>query len=546
MKIIRLKLLSGFRGLAKDFEIKFINNTINSESIEPICLIGLNGSGKSNVLEVISEIFYYLETFSKATKSEIKNFKKDFGFEIEYIISKNVYNQRKSNEQKEFEDYQIKILIKKDIKKAPIAIAYDSGEEFISQDPTTFSSYLPERIIAYSSGMNELLSNPYIKIDFEYLDDFIKLSKNNKKSMIDENRLFYMDYDANKLITICNFIFDKTTKQKNQLGVINLKPIKRELKIKKLHSFSFSINLRDNNNKPILLPSLLNIAIENLKKCSTLFEEKKILNKEPYSTYEFYFHINNATKQLFKTYFKNARELFKTLYYLRLLNNHLIGKDTQDAIKNAKENTNISAMLPKYEESKKVFNISDIAFKKWKINKPVYYKQLSDGEYQFLHVFGSLLLMDSLGTLFLFDEPETHFNPDWRSKFVSIINEALFDDETTFREQELILTTHSPFIVSDCQKENVYIFEKDENFKVKKPENPEYQTFGTSIEMIYWNIFKKQQSISNVAKKELDEIGVKIINNELNKELAIEALKRFGDSFEKMSIVKIIREKYPQ
>ena len=37
--------------------------------------------------------------------------------------------------------------------------------------------------------------------------------------------------------------------------------------------------------------------------------------------------------------------------------------------------------------------------------------------------------MDKLGTLFLFDEPETHFNPDWRSKFVSIINDALFDEE---------------------------------------------------------------------------------------------------------------------
>ena len=112
------------------------------------------------------------------------------------------------------------------------------------------------------------------------------------------------------------------------------------------------------------------------------------------------------------------------------------------------------------------------------------------------------------------------------------------------REQELILTTHSPFIVSDCQKENVYIFEKDSNLKVRKVKNPEFQTFGTSIEMIYWNVFQKQQSISNVAKNELDKIETKIKSNELNKEQAIDALRKFGDSFEKMNIIKLLREKY--
>lgn len=90
MKLIRLKLLSEFRGLAKDFEIEFTNNKINPKSIDPICLIGLNGSGKSNVLEVISEIFYYLETFKSANKNDLK-YNYEFGFEIEYILPRSVY-----------------------------------------------------------------------------------------------------------------------------------------------------------------------------------------------------------------------------------------------------------------------------------------------------------------------------------------------------------------------------------------------------------------------------------------------------------------------
>ena len=169
-----------------------------------------------------------------------------------------------------------------------------------------------------------------------------------------------MDYDANKLITICNFLFDMSFKGDNenaQMGIINLSTVKEELKLEKLYSFSLSIKLKDNNSRSIKIPSFLNLAIENLKKCSTVFDEIKIENKEPYTVYEFYFYVNNITKELFKDYFKSARELFKTFYYLRLLNNYLIGRDTQYKIKNFKENINISALLPKYEESKKVFNI---------------------------------------------------------------------------------------------------------------------------------------------------------------------------------------------
>ncbi len=552
MKLIRLKLLSEFRGLAKDFEIEFTNNKINPKSIDPICLIGLNGSGKSNVLEVISEIFYYLETFKSANKNDLKKYNYEFGFEIEYILPRSVYLEQinTTGDRNLISDDNYQMRIYKECNKTPFLRILSNDELLFIDDIELVQDALslPSQIIGYSSGMNELISNPYIKMDFQYLDDFDKFAKDKADlfDYIEDNRLFFMDYDANKLITICNFLFDMSFKGDNenaQMGIINLSTVKEELKLEKLYSFSLSIKLKDNNSRSIKIPSFLNLAIENLKKCSTVFDEIKIENKEPYTVYEFYFYVNNITKELFKDYFKSARELFKTFYYLRLLNNYLIGRDTQYKIKNIKENINISALLPKYEESKKVFNISDISFKKNKIIKPVYYKQLSDGEHQFLHVIGTLLLMDKLGTLFLFDEPETHFNPEWRSKFVSIINDVLFDENTS-REQELILTTHSPFIVSDCQKENVYIFEKDSNLKVRKVKNPEFQTFGTSIEMIYWNVFQKQQSISNVAKNELDKIETKIKSNELNKEQAIDALRKFGDSFEKMNIIKLLREKY--
>ena len=111
----------------------------------------------------------------------------------------------------------------------------------------------------------------------------------------------------------------------------------------------------------------LNVAIENLKKCSTLFDEQKIKNKNPYYEYELYFHVNDDTKELFKHYFKNATELYKTFYFLRLLNYKLVSTDTRNLIKKSTSLINISALIPKYEESKKIFNVKDIAFIKEKV-----------------------------------------------------------------------------------------------------------------------------------------------------------------------------------
>jgi recombinational DNA repair ATPase RecF len=87
MKLNRLKILTEFRGLNRGYEVVF-NNLPNNERIEPICFVGLNGSGKSNVLEVISECFYYLEAYSEEqSQKELKRYRTNFGFELEFEIN---------------------------------------------------------------------------------------------------------------------------------------------------------------------------------------------------------------------------------------------------------------------------------------------------------------------------------------------------------------------------------------------------------------------------------------------------------------------------
>lgn len=69
MKLLRIKITDsyGFRSLQPDFEYVFRSNSslqdelAKEESFSPFVCAGRNGSGKSNLLEVLAAIFFQLE-----------------------------------------------------------------------------------------------------------------------------------------------------------------------------------------------------------------------------------------------------------------------------------------------------------------------------------------------------------------------------------------------------------------------------------------------------------------------------------------------------
>jgi restriction system-associated AAA family ATPase len=520
MKIRRVKILSSFRGLPEGYEVLF-DPSANTDMIEPICFVGLNGSGKSNVLEAIAEIFYYLETYHKADSKRLSTYKTSFGFEIEYYLPKFTFDMGRTPWEEltlswnELGNPPLFKIVKEKAEYPVIsAVVGDKEIVFINKDNNRNASVLPTRIIAYSSGMNELISNPFIKIDLHYFDDFERTTGESADASLDINRMFFMDYESNKLITVANFLFDQEGFDKDQFvsdsaeatefGALNLNPLKDEVKITNLKSFSMTIRLRNTRNEPIQLPSELNLALDALEKCATFCEESvQGSGKGQFRLYELSFWVNEATKRAFQHYFKNAYELYRRLYFLRLLNTHLLSRDLRKKIKSADLGINISDLLPKHEEEKLVFSVNAIAFLKEGAKREVYYRQLSDGEHQLLQVLGTMLLMDTPGTLFILDEPETHFNPEWRSKFVSLLNSIINNKR---REQDIILTSHSPFIVSDCKSNRVFIFSRDEKGNVMPPVRPTINTFGTSMSILTEEIFGKKETISELSISEIERI----------------------------------------
>lgn len=558
-----LELLSEFRGLPAGYTISFNKNYPQQNSVHdattlaPICLVGLNGSGKSNILEVLAEVFYYLETYHKGDRflsKGLSRYQTKFGFIISYVLPRNTVLEHLQD----WQELQAAlsntkedplITIKKPIKDYPTISASVGNHLFhlTNKDNDREPGILPPRVIGYSSGMNELLSNPFIKIDFQYLNDLNRKTNDSVDSRLEMNRLFFMNYDTNKYITVSNFMFDAAdfdlsiyshNSKAGDFGGINLKHLKKETGIKDVVFFSLQLQLEKTaDDKSDYLPSELNIALDRLKACATFHQSNEVEagKSKIRKTIQYDFWVNRATKEAFRDQFGTAYELFRAFYFLQLLNNDLVGAATRQRVSTAKSGDieNLSEELPRFEKEQLRFRLHNIKLKN-RHGRQVEYRKLSDGEHQLLQVLGSVLLMDAPGTLFLLDEPETHFNPDWRSKFVRLINKSI----NRTREQELLLTTHSPFIITDCQRENVFVFERDQKGLIKKAKNPTINTYGTAVSVLTDEIFGRVGTLSEMSLETIRKIKNMPMKTMADIQSAKEAARVLGDSPEKVLLFR--------
>ena len=173
----------------------------------------------------------------------------------------------------------------------------------------------------------------------------------------------------------------------------------------------------------------------------------------------------------------------------------------------------------------------DICFRKRNTKEPVRYKQLSDGEHQLLHIIGTLKIMKINDVLFLLDEPETHFNPAWRAKMIRLIMELNQDAQL---EQDHFITSHSPFIISDCKPTNVYLFHKENGkLKVQTAHDKRINTFGTSVNILTEEVFDKNESQGEYSGITINELLNRKYKTKEDILKAKDDAKILGDSVEK-------------
>lgn len=562
MKLLKLKIENkeGFRSLQQGFEINFhtLADTEAMGQFRPFCFAGLNGSGKSNVLEALANIFYHIEVcvarYLPKSIEDPNNFKRNEctpdAFTLEYLIGQHhrkayavFYFDKVTIIKKEGEEPQMFIQsfpFNDTVEKREISMTPPKSREVSAEG----KEYLPAHVIGYSSGENEILSLPFIKSRLIHLDEYKQAVQDKYDSFEEsENSLIYIDNNMSQAVLLACLLFENketlsSLRNVDTTGIVGMKSFRMNIH---LHDFKF----RDKETKKQITIPILNLIeqhqLDNLKKCATSW----FLDRKS-KTLWLDFYVDDATKAAFKEHFRTSLRCFQLFRLLYELNNHFVDDETKTEVYRSK-GVYTDGKLPLGTPKQEVFHFLDFyitkEFKKTGEIKDLLLRSFSDGEHQFIHSMGICLLLKNRRSILLLDEPETHFNPSWRAKFVKILNDSisegnLKEDFNVHLLKDVLLTSHSPFIISDCLPDNVVLFDKDENGNTiaKKVSELDYafNTYGTSVELILDRLFNYDQSIGDLSHSELeDSIDFGKIKSKKDIETAKSKLKHFGESIEK-------------
>jgi len=554
MKLLRLTIetAGGFRSLPQGFEIKFHTREEGMEYFRPFCFAGLNGSGKSNVLEALAAIFYHLEFcvgwfqpksfethFTRATSTPD-------AFTLVYLIGQ---HDRKYYTLYYFDQVTItkKVGQEPQMFIRPYPFDHTVEEREVSLQPSKNRKqaaegkrYLPAHIVGYSSGENEILSIPFIKSRLVHLDEYKQATQDKYERYEEpENSLIYIDSNMGQAVLLVCLLFENEQtlapiRDVENTGIVDLKSFRMTIR---LHQFSFQ---KEGEN---VLQLIEQEQIYKLKQCATSwFSDGKILYLD--------FFVTQATKDAFRYHFNNnAFEAFQLFRLLYELNAHFIDEKNVEKVYQS-QGVYTDWKIPEGLPDQDVFHFEDFYLIKElkgsgkKID--LLLRNLSDGEHQFLHTMCICLLLKERRALLLLDEPETHFNPSWRARFIKILNDSIEASNKGERPngsfnihllKDVLLTSHSPFIISDCLPDNVILFERDREGKVRaikvRDMDESFNTFGTSVEIILERLFNYTQSIGDFSNTELEEINFDQIKTREKIEEVKKKLRTLGESIEK-------------
>jgi len=396
---------------------------------------------------------------------------------------------------------------------------------------------LPKKVIGYTSGDNETLSLPFLISRSGYADEVsrVALYENTRDRIVPDTRLMLIDYGTNLEVLVANLLMEDEMQRHELLA---------HARLQDLHSFRCIIQLArkpgpqrtDSGRKGIQLTSELEEYLSNLEKCSTCY-----FVDEKTETYTFDFWVNEDTRKAFKTFWDNTLQLYSAFHKLAMLNDLVIPKKSRDRFKKNTRARRFASRLPEPQDEDKVFRFERVSFIQDSGENVVDYVSLSDGEHQQAQLLGTFCMLSFSGVLFVLDEPESHFNPQWRVKFISRLRDlhtanGSRGSESEASMQECLMTTHSPFLPSDMHREKVFIFSKDDDGKVRV-ENPNIETFGSTFDTIVEACFGVKPPISDLSMEEIDRLKQTDDPEEIRA-----GMERLGYSVEKAVIASRLQQ----
>ena len=492
MNLLRIELIGRYKCL-ENCEF-FFNNPDSPIS----AFIGLNGSGKSQLMELIAEGLCYIE------RSQRRDFSVRQPLPFALTLDYRMDSFRSSKES----DFRIRIEQNGSI-NAHVRPSKDETWQRAEIDKIPF----PSNFVGYSSGNNQNLERAFLKNHLEYnrvlrvrelrqeklsqaneedrreIEEFYGKRHRNifpeaddygdlKDSDTERPSAVFLDYDSTTLILAGLSL----------LSVEELDHLFPNIEFCYPISFEIHYNLRG-----LSIASDFYADIKQLRDAtrahSQLTADNTNAEDNPLeSSISIDLRDLALKEQLQKTYYYSPLTLFLKLYKLQLLGARKWQARDKSSLRQDAFFGNIKkplkTALPIEVRNVQLCNSNDDVAS---------FDDLSDGEAQMITILGGARLFSEEETLFIFDEPEAHLNPHWRTNFHKSLARAIRGKSTP--GNHCLVSTHSPFMVASLKKESVFHFERNNN--EDEPYSPHEvtmlpaasETYGASIEVLMKQYF---------------------------------------------------------
>lgn len=414
MRLDRLSIPS-YRNL-RSFEIDF------DESQPTTVLLGRNGSGKSNFIEAIVEIFRDLESGGASA----------FAYTLEYACR----------------DHKIKIDADPERASKRLEITIDGMP--ISQ--TAFlkgvNSYLPNYVFAYYSGWSSRLERHFDRPTRKHYDAILKA----RDQQLPLRRMFFCRKEYSQLVLLAFFLAKSPT-------VRDL--LERYLGIKSFDSALFVLKTPWWRGSGA--PSRIQMEEGDARFWYARGAFKGFLDRMWRRSLA---PIRNS--EMVERDVRRQGESTERLYLFIKNEEELAG---------LKEAGDDSKALFGYLESLFLCDLIDevrVTVERMDGTR-VKFTQMSEGEQQLLTVLGLLLFTQNDESLYLLDEPDTHLNPVWTYDFLKLLQ-----DNIRAEKGQLIVATHNPLMIGSLRKNQVRVFAVGD--QAITAEEPNYDPLGIGVE----------------------------------------------------------------
>ncbi|HHX3399174.1 AAA family ATPase [Klebsiella aerogenes] len=127
------------------------------------------------------------------------------------------------------------------------------------------------------------------------------------------------------------------------------------------------------------------------------------------------------------------------------------------------------------------------------------YEELSDGEQMVLGRMALFHLLEGQqDALLLLDEPETHFNDKWKREIVDIIDDAIGNTSN-----DVLISTHSAIVLSDVFNNEIVMVKKTADGSTVR--NVDEPTFATDPSALMMTVFGADDSIGKRAQEFIEK-----------------------------------------